>query len=539
MNRMKETVRLACILLLILCSGGYLSACAAERAEAEAMVYDRVVIIGVDGAGSWFQKADTPNFDRIFENGAVTYEMHAAVPTSSAQNWGSMFYGVEPNDHGLTNLYAEHRRFSTPGLHSIFWYLHENEPDAEMASFVGWKAINTGIIDLREGISLFPDEEGEALTADKAPEQIAAYIRNHPNAKLIFFQIDEADDAGHSSGWGSDEFCEAIRQADKTIGVIYDTLTECGAAENTLFIVTADHGGREKNHGGDSEEEIRSFFAARGKRVIPHGEIREMETRDVAPIVLHALGLDTPSYYTGRVPAGIWKDTGGEDRKESIMIHLPSPFLHTFSDESPVEMRLKQDVSGSSMLFYDGFENGTEEGICGKSMLFRNSFRDTGIVWKAQDITFAFWIRPGQITGDPVILSNKDWSSGTNAGFVIAHQPEAILINIGDGEKAYYVKYPLPREYAEGWTHFIFVFDLSEKTIRGYCNFEPVYADTITTVDMERIFPETNIMTGQDATGKYIYTLDARLDDLIIADYAITEKNAEHLRELYAEKLIP
>ena len=28
--------------------------------------YSHVVVIGVDGAGSWFKDADTPNFDKIF-----------------------------------------------------------------------------------------------------------------------------------------------------------------------------------------------------------------------------------------------------------------------------------------------------------------------------------------------------------------------------------------------------------------------------------------------------------------------------------------
>ena len=35
--------------------------------------YRHVVVVGVDGAGGWFKDADTPNFDRIFQNGAVTY----------------------------------------------------------------------------------------------------------------------------------------------------------------------------------------------------------------------------------------------------------------------------------------------------------------------------------------------------------------------------------------------------------------------------------------------------------------------------------
>ena len=33
--------------------------------------YSRVILLGVDGAGIFFAQADTPNMDKLFENGAV------------------------------------------------------------------------------------------------------------------------------------------------------------------------------------------------------------------------------------------------------------------------------------------------------------------------------------------------------------------------------------------------------------------------------------------------------------------------------------
>ena len=65
--------------------------------------YQYVVVIGVDGAGAYFQRAQTPCIDEIFQNGAVTYKMLTSKPTISAQCWGSMLHGVTPEFHGLTN----------------------------------------------------------------------------------------------------------------------------------------------------------------------------------------------------------------------------------------------------------------------------------------------------------------------------------------------------------------------------------------------------------------------------------------------------
>ena len=42
--------------------------------EEDRYVYKHVVILGVDGGGTGFREADTPNLDRIFENGSVTYK---------------------------------------------------------------------------------------------------------------------------------------------------------------------------------------------------------------------------------------------------------------------------------------------------------------------------------------------------------------------------------------------------------------------------------------------------------------------------------
>ena len=52
----------------------------------EVYTYKHVVIVGVDGAGTFFQNADTPNLDRIFENGAVSYTALTSNPSISAQS---------------------------------------------------------------------------------------------------------------------------------------------------------------------------------------------------------------------------------------------------------------------------------------------------------------------------------------------------------------------------------------------------------------------------------------------------------------------
>ena len=98
--------------------------------------YKHVVVIGVDGAGAFFKEADTPNIDRIFANGAVTYKCLASNPTISAQCWGSLLHGVTPVYHGITNSIAENTAYPADSkFPSFFRVIRENDEKAVLASF--------------------------------------------------------------------------------------------------------------------------------------------------------------------------------------------------------------------------------------------------------------------------------------------------------------------------------------------------------------------------------------------------------------------
>ena len=65
--------------------------------------YRYVVLIGVDGAGTFFKNADMPNVEDILVGGARTYSMLSEPLPISAQNWTSMLHGVTFDLHGITN----------------------------------------------------------------------------------------------------------------------------------------------------------------------------------------------------------------------------------------------------------------------------------------------------------------------------------------------------------------------------------------------------------------------------------------------------
>ena len=274
--------------------------------------YKHVFIIGIDGAGKFFKDADTPNFDRIFANGAVKYDVRTEVPTDSGPNWASMLTGVSYFKHKIHNGNSgEEQRDSSTKYPTVFGVARTAMPEAELASFVNWNNVNFGIIETDIGVTEHQNGDDNALTDD-----ICAYFDAGNQPAVFFTQIDLVDAAGHAHGSASQEYFDAIHTADGYIGRIYDALVRNGLLEDGLFIVTADHGHTiAGGHGRFSMRESLTTIAAAGKTVLPGGELdKDTRDRDIAAITLFALGLDKTNEMSARVPGGLFEDTDGERR---------------------------------------------------------------------------------------------------------------------------------------------------------------------------------------------------------------------------------
>ena len=87
---------------------------------------------------------------------------------------------------------------------------------------------------------------------------------------------------------------------DRAVALLVDRLAQAGLLEDTLLVLTADHGGHERSHGSDSAEDMTVPLILRGPG-IRAGVTRSTGRRailDIAPTITHLLGLATPT--TGR-----------------------------------------------------------------------------------------------------------------------------------------------------------------------------------------------------------------------------------------------
>ena len=274
--------------------------------------YKHVIVVGIDGAGAFIRDADTPHFDRIFAEGAVTYDALASNPTISAECWGSMLLGVGPEVHGLTNGIVSSTPYPVDSpIPSLFRRIHAVMTDAPLGSYCNWNPITFGIVENNLDVSTATGSDSELTPL------ICDYIRAE-KPTFLFVQMDGVDGAGHSCGYGAPGHLQRIHETDVLVNDIYTAAADMGMLEETLFIVIADHGGTPYNgsgagHGGWTDAEKLVTFAAVGKTV-QKGQIEVMNIRDLAAIVLYAFGIEAPEFneagWTAQIPEGLFADAG-------------------------------------------------------------------------------------------------------------------------------------------------------------------------------------------------------------------------------------
>lgn len=289
------------LLSLSLCAA---LACATAAAEGPGLV----VYIGLDGWGSYsVEKADMPTVKEMMRNGAYTLQKRAVRPSSSAPNWASMFMGAGPELHGYTQWGSK-----TPEIPSrvilkngifptIFQIYRDARPDAEIGVLYEWD----GIKHLVDTLSLSYHAQAD-MKADPAmlANMTADYIRTK-KPQLVAAIFDNPDHVGHKYGHDTPEYYTTMTELDGYVARIVQATKDAGIYDNTVFIVTADHGGIGKGHGADSLQELETPFIIFGKGIAPTGEFPEsMMQYDVAATMARLLGATPPQVWIGRpIPA--------------------------------------------------------------------------------------------------------------------------------------------------------------------------------------------------------------------------------------------
>ena len=509
----------------------------------------RVVLVGVDGGGIFFKDADTPNIDRIFKTGSVSYDVITSKPTISAQSWGSMLHGVTPEFHGLTNGIAGSRPYPEDSpFPSVFRAIRENMPNATLASICHWNPINIGIIENNLGVV---KEHGNSDA--KVTDMVCDYIaKNDPT--FLFVHFDDCDGAGHGHGYGSKEHLAQLHTTDGYVQRIYEAIEKRGWLDSTLFILSADHGGTPQgSHGGWTDAEKYIIFAATGPGVIK-GSVGEMGVRDISSVVLYALGLGDkqPETWTSRVPHGLFKGAPNMERPQYV---LKPAFAHrehattatpTGDDSIPAilgkeRVRAYFAFDGDAKDALGKVETTTHgklyfvDGYFGKAASFDDGYVTVANMKPGKSsFSVAFWMKTPGVDDDPCIISNKNWNDGRGPGFVISLRAADTKFNVGNKlERMDYVA-QLPFDYTTGWVYVVYVVDRENNLVKYSYDFSPFDDDGIPgSLKSADFSVGDSVNIGQDGTGKYRAPLSATLDEVLIIDGVLTDEDVAKLKKAY------
>ena len=506
----------------------------------------RVVLFGIDGGGTFFAQANTPNMDRIFAGGAVSRKTLTEMPTISAECWGAMLHGVECLWHGLTNSIVGTQPYPVDSVYpSVFRVIREAAPEAKLASFCDWDPINGGIIEDDLGVYKFHAPAKELV------EPAISYIREN-DFTFLFFQFDNVDGAGHRYGYGGPEHLAAIGENDEYIGRIVAAIGERGWLDDTLILVEADHGGTPNvgfggHHGGATEEEkFVSFFAAGPG--IAAGEVTDMLVRDTPAVILHALGISRPESWTARVPGRLFQDCmAGESRPAGIpprdrtgelpALEEKGEFLRKFADFEPV-VYLPFESDGE-------FPRGTvtngklyrQEGRIGSAMGFADGALEMDCAGLEKGYSVMFWIRADRSlahgTGIAVAAGSACGQASSEPGFCLEIGQNFVraLVNGELREKACLLDMTCPGELVGKWNHVAFTVDPEAGHLCLWLNFGRPYSWG---------FPKEMAMLqggklfiGRDILGYGEKRLPAVLDDLCLCGRPLTLEDVARLKEYY------
>ena len=240
---------------------------------------EHIIFIGLDGFGSkYVPKANMPNFKRMINEGASSMNVYNILPPISYPNWSTLFTGIPYNKQKESNY---------PSILTII-----KNADKDISFFYEWS-------DMKK-ISDKDNIDSVSIASDY--ESTVKFAKNIKKNKPVFSSIvySEPDNTGHEKMYGSKQYYKKLEQLDDFISIIIQASMDAGIYNNTVFIISSDHGGLLFEHQVNLNSIRRIPLVFFGKGIKKGYTITSPSSIcDIAPTIAIILGLDAPSEWTG------------------------------------------------------------------------------------------------------------------------------------------------------------------------------------------------------------------------------------------------
>ncbi len=238
--------------------------------------------------------ANMVNVMALMQTGAHTLNAQTIMPSTTLPAHSSMLVGTCPSKHIVRwNEYVPQNGFAIGA--DIFDLTHALGLRTVMV--VGKEKLrqitepaSTDYFAFVDGRDKIPDPYA---IVQLAIQQIAVGF------DLMFVHFPSGDLEGHDSGWMSTSQLGAYANDDQSFGFMLESLKKRGMYEDTLIIVTSDHGGHDTTHGFDLPEDMTIPWIVSGPGVLPMQITTQVHIMDTAATAAFALGLPLPPEWDG------------------------------------------------------------------------------------------------------------------------------------------------------------------------------------------------------------------------------------------------
>ena len=248
-----------------------------------------VVLIMLDGAPDALTTARCPALTSLRERGSSTLKARSVMPSVTLPCHTSIFHSVPPTRHGITtNIFTPMAR-PLPGLVEV-----ARAAGKRTAFFYNWEELRDLARPGNIQYSYFRDSSEDPNGDDETVSQASRFIqKERPDFAFIYFGT--VDTTGHNHGWMSEQYLKQLEHIDTLLAGFFELLSP-----EYSTIVHSDHGGHDRDHGTDLDEDMLIPWMAAGPNIKNGYTIRsQISLLDTAPTIAAILGIQPPREWEG------------------------------------------------------------------------------------------------------------------------------------------------------------------------------------------------------------------------------------------------
>ena len=234
-------------------------------------------------------KCSNPFIRELLDRSLYSLNAQTVFPSVTLPCHMSLIHSVDPDRHGVTtNTY-------TPQVRPIKGLFEMVSPTKTTAFSYNWEELR----DLSRPGSLTADffcrieGFGGNLSNNMVTDASIGFVRQF-DPDFLFTYLGWTDEEGHGLGWMTPEYLHTIDESFDSIRRLMEV-----SDEDTISIITADHGGHARSHGTTMPEDMTIPIIICGKGVTPGVIDRPVTIKDIAPTITKILGCPNAPEWEG------------------------------------------------------------------------------------------------------------------------------------------------------------------------------------------------------------------------------------------------